>query len=135
MPMTCTVQSMQSQNTDIIDKIISPINERFLEACIEESLASLQSEFFPDAPCESLEKLRSYARRGETAHAHKVGIFFLLLNIDRKLKQRLMHADQNHAKLARFFMDLRQELVTVFFCSSQDVPGFVVKCKQGYLIA
>ena len=124
---------MQSQNTDIIDKIISPINEPFLDACIEESLAFLQEEFFPDAPCEPLEKLRSYA--GRAVHAHKVGIFFLLLNIDRKLKQRLMHADQNHAKLARFFMDLRQELVTVFFCSSQPVPDFVVKCKQGYLIA
>lgn len=133
MPMTCTGQSMQSQNTDIIDKIISPINERFLETCIEESLACLQDEFFRNAPCESLEKLRSYARRA--VHAHKVGIFFLLLNIDQKLKQKLMHADQNHAKLARFFTDLRQELVTVFFCSSQPVPEFVLKCKQGYLIA
>jgi hypothetical protein len=133
MPMTCTAQSMQSQNTDIIDKIISPINERYLEACIEESLAALQTEFFPSEACDALEKLRSYARGA--VHAHKVGIFFLLLNIDRQLKQRLMHADQNNAKLARFFVDLRQELVTVFFCSSQPVSEFVLKCKQGYLIA
>jgi hypothetical protein len=30
---------------------------------------------------------------------------------------------------------LELELVTVFFCSSQPVPDFVRKCKQGYLIA
>lgn len=133
MPMTCTAHTMQSQNTDIIDRIIAPINDKYLDTCIEESLAFLQGEFFRDEACEALEKLRSYAR--VAVHAHKVGIFFLLLNIDRTLKAKLMKLDQDNAKLARFFLDLRQEYVTVFFCSSQPVPEFVVKCKQGYLIA
>jgi len=133
MPMTCTAQIMQSQNTDIIERIIAPINEKYLDACIEESLAFLKDEFFRNEACEALEKVRSYARGA--VHAHKVGIFFLVLNIDRTLKQKMMDADKNHAKLARFFLDLRQELVTGFFCSSQPVPEFVDKCKQGYLIA
>jgi len=133
MPMTCTAQIMQSQSTDMIERIIAPVNDKFLDACIAESLAFLQQEFFPKERCDALEKLRSYASRA--VHAHKVGIFFLLLNIDRKLKQKMMDADKNHAKLARFFLDLRQELVTGFFCSSQPVPEFVDKCKQGYLIA
>ena len=133
MPMTCTSHSMQSQNSDMIERIISPINANYLDLCIEESLASLKREFFAHEACEALEKLRRYARGA--VHAHKVGIFFLLLNIDRNMKEKLMLADKNHAKLARFFLDLRHELVTVFFCSSQPVPDFVVKCKQGYLIA
>ena len=133
MPMTCAPHSMHSQSTDIIDRIIAPVNGKYLDACIEESLAFLQKEFFPKEPCAALEKLRSYARRA--VHAHKVGIFFLLMNIDRTLKQKMMDSDKNHAKLARFFLDLRQELVTVFFCSSQPVPEFVLRCKQGYLIA
>ena len=132
MPMTCAPHSMHSQGTDIIDRIIAPVNDKYLGACIEESLAFLQKEFFPKEPCAALEKLRSYARRA--VHAHKVGIFFLLMNIDRTLKQKMMDSDENHAKLARFFLDLRQELVTVFFCSSQPVPEFVLRCKQGYLI-
>jgi len=131
MPMTCT-STMQSQSIDI-EKIISPINGAFLEACIYESLAFLEQEFFCETKCQALQALREYV--GRAVHAHKVGIFFLLLNIDRSLKEKLMQLDQNDAKLARFFMDLRQELVTTFFCSSQPVLDFVVQCQQTYLIA
>ena len=53
----------------------------------------------------------------------------------RELKQRLMRLDSNHGKLTRFYLDLRQELVTGFFCSSQDVHTFAGKCREGYLIA
>ena len=131
MPMTCT-STMQSQNTDI-EKIISPINDAYLHMCIYESLAFLQKEFFGETPCPAIEVLRAYVSRA--VHADKVGIFFLLLNIDQHLKEKLMQLHQNHAKLARFFMDLRQELVTMFFCSSQPVLDFVLQCQQTYLIA
>ena len=134
MPMTCTRQS-NSQQTDFIDKIISEVNTRYLEACICESLDFLQAEFFAGSPCDGIERLRRYVLSAEPAHAHKVGIFFLLLNIDRKLKQKMMDSDRNHPKLVRFFSDLRRELVTDFFCSAQPVLGFVLKCREGYLIA
>jgi len=130
MPMTCT--STKSQNIDI-EKIVSPINDEYLEMCIYESLVFLEKEFFGDKQCQAIQLLRDYVSRA--VHAHKVGIFFLLLNIDRNLKEKLMHLDQSHAKMARFFMDLRQELVTTFFCSSQPVLDFVVQCQQTYRIA
>jgi len=133
MPMTCAAQKSQSRSTDIVEKIIAPLNADYMQACIYGSLDSLQAEFFAGARSEAIEQLRGYV--GGAAHAHKVGIFFLLLNIDRRLKEQLMELDQNHAKLARFFSDLRLELVTVFFCSSQGVPGFVVQCTNGYRIA
>ena len=132
--MTCPKQT-SSQNTDFVDKIISEVNTKYLETCIYESLDFLQTEFFADKPCDSIERLRSYVGLPNTAHAHKVGIFFLLLNIDRTLKQKLMDADRNHAKLVRFFSDLRTELVTGFFCSAQPVLGFVQQCTEVYLIA
>jgi hypothetical protein len=117
----------------MIEKIIAPVNAEYMQACIYGSLDFLQTEFFAGARSDAIEVLRGYVRTA--AHAHKVGIFFLLLNIDRQLKEKLMDLDQNHAKLARFFSDLRLELVTVFFCSSQGVSGFVVQCTDGYRIA
>jgi hypothetical protein len=83
--------------------------------------------------CDALDVLRRHAPAAP--HAQQVALFFLLLNIDRELKQRLMRLDSNHGKLTRFYLDLRQELVTSFFCSRQDVVGFADKCRQGYLIA
>ncbi len=133
MPMTCTAHKSQGRSTDMIEKIIAPVNAEYMQACIYGSLDFLQAEFFAGARSDAIEVLRGYV--GTAAHAHKVGIFFLLLNIDRQLKEKLMDLDQNHAKLARFFSDLRLELVTVFFCSSQGVSGFVVQCTDGYRIA
>ena len=136
MPMTCTPQAAQASQrheTDIIEKITGAANAPYMLACIDESLDFLQREYFGATACEALDVLRAHAPRAP--HAQQVALFFLLLNIDRELKGKLMRLDSNHRKLTRFFLDLRQELVNGFFCSSQPVLHFAVRCKQGYLIA
>ena len=133
MPMTCTTNASQRHETDIIEKIIGAANAPFMLQCIEQSLDFLQQEFFAGERCDALDKLRRHAPGAP--HVQQVAIFFLLLNIDRELKQKLMCLDNNHSKLTRFYLDLRQELVTGFFCSSQDVRTFAGKCKEVYLIA
>ena len=133
MPMTCATQASQRLETDIIDKITGAANAPYMLDCIDGSLRFLEREYFGATPCEALEVLRRHAPGAP--HAQQVAIFFLLLNIDRELKQRLMRLDSNHSKLTRFYLDLRQELVTGFFCSSQDVRTFSGKCREVYLIA
>jgi hypothetical protein len=136
MPMTCTAQTAQTSQrheTDIVEKITAPANAPFMLDCIDGSFNFLQQEFFAGTRCEALDVLRAHAPRAP--HAQQVALFFLLLNIDRELKGKLMRLDSNHRKLTRFFLDLRQELVNGFFCSSQPVLHFAVRCKQGYLIA
>ena len=133
MPMTCTAQTSQRHETDVIEKITAPANAPFMLDCITGSLNFLQQEFFAGTRCEAIDVLRRHVPHAP--HAQQVGLFFLLLNIDIELKQKLMRFDSNHRKLARFFLDLRQELVTSFVCSRQDVVGFADKCRQGYLIA
>jgi hypothetical protein len=133
MPMTCTAQPSQRHETDIIEKITAPANAPYMLQCIHGSLDFLQHEFFAGARCEALDVLRAHAEHAP--HVQQVGLFFLLLNIDIELKQRLMRSDNNARKLTRFFMDLRQELVTGFFCSRQDVRAFAERCREGYLIA
>ena len=133
MPMTCATPASQRLETDIIDKITGAANAPYMLECIGGSLDFLQREYFAGAPCEALDVLRRHAPGAP--HAQQVAIFFLLLNIDRELKQRLMGLDKNHSKLTRFYLDLRQELVTGFFCSSQDVRTFSGKCREVYLIA
>ena len=125
MPMTCTTHVSQRHETDIIEKITGEANAEFMLACIHESLDFLQREFFAGRRCDALDVVRRHAP--VAPHAQQVAIFFLLLNIDRELKQKLMGLDSNHSKLTRFYLDLRQELVTGFFCSSQDVRTFAGK--------
>jgi hypothetical protein len=133
IPMTCTAQASQRHETDIIEKITGAANAPYMLQCIDGSLDFLQREYFAGTQCEALEALRRHAPRAP--HAQQVALFFLLLNIDRELKHKLMCLDQNHSKLTRFYLDLRHELVTGFFCSSQDVRTFTGKCREVYMIA
>ena len=144
MPMTCTAQATQAtqatqacqrQETDIIEKITGTTNAAYMLECIDGSLDFLQREYFvaTNTQCDALEVVRRHAPRAP--HAQQVALFFLLLNIDRELKHKLMCLDQNHSKLTRFYIDLRHELVTGFFCSSQDVRTFTGKCREVYMIA
>ena len=133
MPMTCAEQTSQRHETDFVEKITAPANAPYMLQCIDGSLDFLQREFFAGTRCEALDVLRAHA--AHAPHVQQVGLFFLLLNIDIELKQMLMRFDSNHRKLTRFFLDLRQELVTLFFCSSHPVLHFALKCNQGYLIA
>ncbi len=144
MSMTCTAQatqatqatqSCQRQETDIIEKITGTTNAAYMLECIDGSLDFLQSDYFvaTNTQCDALEVVQRHAPCAP--HAQQVVIFFLLLNIDRELKHKLMCLDKIHGKLTRFFLDLRQELVTCFFCSSHPVRSFADKCREGYLIA
>ena len=80
----------------------------------------------------TIEKKKLYML--QTRHGKRTALAFVKIAHDM-VKQKLMSLDSNHGKLTRFFLDLRQELVTSFFCSSQPVLLFALKCKQGYLIA
>jgi nitrogen fixation/metabolism regulation signal transduction histidine kinase len=78
--------------------------------------------------------VQEVARRG--THTERLAIFYLLLNIDAPLKTRILCMDEgNKEKIGRFLQDLRNELVTTYFCSSQSVPEFVKACTEAYWIA
>lgn len=63
-------------------------------------------------------------------------LFFLLLNIEHGLKARVLDVDAGNAKrIARFLVDLRQELVVDFFCSGQSAGEFVRACNDAWCIA
>lgn len=135
--MTCTQNSGDTcQNTkDLISKLESPLNSDYIKILIHKSSQSLQREFFDDSLTPELAQLHSRIERA--THCELLAVFFLLLNVDQGLKQAVYDLDvpDNHAKITRFIMDLRQQLVTTFFCSSQTVTEFVQECSDTYCIS
>ena len=119
---------------DVLEKVTHPINGEFLDAFIRDTVASLKTEFFAETQCPKLDAVQEVARRG--THTERLAIFYLLLNIDAPLKARILCMDEaNRVKIGRFLQDLRSELVTTYFCSSQSVQDFVKACKEAYWIA
>jgi hypothetical protein len=135
-PMTCTQNNVECQSTkDLISKLESPLNSDYVRALIHKASKSLQLEFFDDSLTPELAQLHS--RVQSATHSELLAVFFLLLNVDQGLKQIVYDLDvpDNHAKITRFIMDLRQQLVTTFFCSSQTLTEFVQECSDTYCIS
>ena len=134
-PMTCTDTATRQQTQDLLSKIESPLNGEYVRALVRGALDSLRLEFFGGALTPELAQLRERVERAP--HAELLAVFFLLLNVDQGLKQAVYDLDvpDNHAKITRFILDLRRQLVTTFFCSTQTAAEFVQECSETYCIA
>ena len=135
MPMTCTEDKMPSdQIVNVLEKATHVLNRDWVVGVVEDSIAGLEAEFFAGGGCAQIEKLRGLVR--DATHAELLAIFYLLLNVDVRLKTRMLELDKgNERRIGRFVLDLRQELVVQFFCSPQTVVEFVQACEEGYRIA
>jgi hypothetical protein len=133
-PMTCTAETASVEVANVLEKAVHALNRQWLAGIVNESIASLEQEFFAQRPCTQIAKLRVLVR--DATHAELLAVFYLLLNIDHALKTRILLMDaQNKKRIARFLLDLRHELVVCFFCSDQSVSAFVEACGDGYCIA
>ena len=134
MPMTCDLQDKSVEIPNVLEKAMHVLNRQWLSGLVNESLLSLEAEFFAAQKCKQIEKLRGLLNEG--THGEVLAVFFLLLNIDHALKTRILLMDPgNKKRIARFVMDLRHELVVSFFCSDQSVAQFVQECRDGYCIS
>ena len=71
-------------------------------------------------------------------HTIHLALLFLLLNVDQELKQKIMVSENTHmhAKLTRFFLDLKNEAVAPFFCNeNMTATQLVVKAQELWQIA
>jgi len=121
------------QIANVLEKATHVLNKEWLAQEVRGSIAALEAEFFA-ADNAQIAKLRAMVR--DATHTELLAIFYLLLNIDHRLKTRILLMDaRNDKRIARFLLDLRHELVLGFFCSEQSVAEFVQACGDGYCIA
>ncbi len=134
IPMTCTVEKASEQIPNVLEKAAHVLNRAWVEGVVADSLTQLETEFFAIDKCVQIEKLRAHLRSG--SHVDLLAVFFLLLNIDHGLKARVLRVDAgNEKRIARFLVDLRQELVVDFFCSGQTPGEFVRACNEAWCIS
>lgn len=139
MPMTCAERKTHAEECqgthDFIGKIQSNVNSEYLRGLINTGIESLRAELLDGVVTPEIAQLQRYVQHA--THCELLGIFFLLLNIEQGLKQTVFELDAptNNLKITRFMQDLRQELVTKFFCSAQSMSDFVEECYDTYSIA
>lgn len=134
MPMICTPDQTSEQIPNVLEKAAHVLNRAWVEGVVADSLARLEAEFFAEKACPQIARLRELLRGG--SHVDLLAVFFLLLNIEQGLKARVVGVDEGNVKrIARFLLDLRQELVVDFFCLGQSTAEFVQACNETWCIA
>lgn len=116
--------------------MIMQVNSCLLLEYITSSINYISTTFFKGQRVSQLQQLLNSATN--CPHNIQVAIFFLLLNVDIELKEKIynMEVEYNHNKLTRFFSDLRDTLVNDFLVSEKkDTLWFVSACRDGYIIA
>lgn len=148
MPSTCSshntastlehaiTNTVSKQSQNILLRLFSPLNITELQLLIEESIKNICIEYYNSQSTFEIDKLRAFSRT--CSHVDKIGIFFLLLNIDQQMKEFIMNVDGNlnGRKLTRFFADLKLHAVPKFFSSENStISQFVDECEDTYVIA
>ena len=109
---------------------------KVLHSIVMQSLDSVEIAFACEGVAREIGRLREIIARG--SQCTLVSVFFLLLNVDAVLKDRIvaMDSDTNLRKMARFLTDLRNILAVRFFTDERCSPMiFVEECVDCYLLS
>ena len=109
---------------------------KVLHSIVMESLDSVALAFACDGVAREILRLREIVARG--SHNTLCSVFFLLLNVDAVLKDKIvaMDSDSNLPKMARFLTDIRNVLGVRLFTDERCTPMlFVEECVDCYLLS
>ena len=106
-----------------------------LRTLVVDSTRAIAAALYDGAPTPQLAAIAERAR--VAPHTDTLALFFLLLNVDAALKQRVLDMDRaSMPKLARFLQDLKAELVVAFYADeAQSAAAFVDRCFEAYVVA
>ena len=125
----------QQTSNVIINFIHKRCNEEF-QSWTKQSMRQLSFEYFDDkTPPEIQSLLDNFDTMN---HMYQLTVFFLLLNIETELKDKIMQKEEteNHEKLTRFFLDLEASVVTKFICNEKmSIWEFINLCEETYVLA
>lgn len=103
---------------------------------IEHSLNAIETHYFEGSSSEDVSNIKECMPACSANDL--VIIFLLLLNVDKGLKHTVLNCElENHAaKLERFLLDLRQDLVVQFFIDDTCSKNmFITRCEECWVLA
>ena len=108
----------------------------FLYDLLLTGLNSIQQEHFHNQPSPQLQDIIQFSKLA--SHTSTLTLFFLVLNVDSTLKQIIwdMETEQNHPKLERFLIDLKNTLITDFCMNeAMSLHMFLNSCWEYYILS
>jgi len=140
MPTTChrstKVRAPRRECANLLEHMLVPAHVADLRACVQQSIANIEADVYDSVATVESILMRATVARAE--HTVLVALFMLLLNVDARLKERVVaaaSADKKH-KVVRLLEDLRKHLVVEFLTDEKhSTSAFVHTCEDTYVIS
>ena len=81
-PMTCDMHDKSVEIPNVLEKAVHAMNRVWLRGIVDESLASLEDEFFAAGACTQVAKMKALVREA-TALSEKFGAFPPVVHLPR----------------------------------------------------
>ena len=152
MPMTCGsgdvsvghkrkfVPVKKKQHEAKIHNVVTCICDQsyrsYLLVLLEESITSICDSFESEGVSQQTQVLLDTIHK--CSHCTLCVVFFMLLNVDATLKNKIISLDSNVnlPKITRFLLDLRRVLAVRFFTDETFTPSnFVDECLDCYMLS
>jgi len=120
----------------VIISLCDPSYKTQLLALLQESVACVTETFDSTVLLPETEQIREKIH--SASYCTRCVLFFLLLNVDAVLKDKIINldSDMNLPKMTRFLLDLRRVLTVRFFTDETCTPtNFMEECIDCYLLS
>lgn len=134
-------QSTNELVSKYIERLLLPINIETLRLVVIESIQAIKKIFYDPALYSDAGDARHEADEFVSTlqaapHLTLLATFFLLLNVDTTLKQRIARREVNKRKLTRFLFDLNKYAVSAYLENdNMSTADFVFLCEELYILA
>ncbi len=138
MPMTCTNRSTSVHIPMLIPRILHSVNEKHTFSFCAMSIVNICHEYKISEHDTTITYIRELINTSTMPFTDSLALFFLLLNIDTKLKQNMIESESEMeaSKLCNFFMNLRKYIIPEFMANAQLTSSiFVSKCQDAWSVA
>ena len=141
MPMTCQKKQVLEKMEHLpmlIPRILMSVNYKHIPFFSTKSLMSICKEYAIPENHTTIQCIKTLVNSEHISHTDSLALFFLLLNIDTKLKESLMQSEteMQRRKLCNFYMNLHKYLVPEFMAVDMCTAcNFVTRCSDAWSVA
>jgi len=141
MPITYNAQRESDHMENLpmlIPRILMSVNHKHIPSFTFKSVSSICKEYGISDNHKTIVQIKSLTEDRNMPVSNFLGLFFLLLNIDTELKDRMMKSETEvqKRKLGNFLMNLHKHLVPEFLAKDDcNVINFVTKCSDAWSVA
>ena len=142
IPITCQKNKLSEDIENyypmLVTRILMSVNYKYIPMICEKSIKNVCEIYGIQADNATIQCIKMMLSSEQMSSTDLLALFFVLLNIDTKLKANMLQSETEiqKSKLCNFFMNLHKHLVPEFMAvNALNSMTFVQRCSDAWSVA